>query len=237
MLGESLAPPGYYGKVPTRGDFVTRRLPRSFLDSWDSWLQRAVAASRSMLGEAWLDAYLTGPIWRFALGPGLCGEQAVAGLLMPSVDSVGRYYPMTIATLLEDRPNPFVLAAQGEAWFAAAEELALSCLEGEFDPDAFDEGLFELDLAGFEDGAPLPAALELTPPADSLLSWSTEQLDQDRLFSDAYPNLLDKLIKGRGEPYSLWWTTGSDRVPPSLRSYPGLPPEEGFTTFLQTADG
>ena len=33
--------PGFYGKTPRHGDFIKRRLPRSFVDPWDDWLQRA----------------------------------------------------------------------------------------------------------------------------------------------------------------------------------------------------
>ena len=38
--------PGFYGKFPELGDFVNRRMPRSFLDRWDEWLQNAIATSR-----------------------------------------------------------------------------------------------------------------------------------------------------------------------------------------------
>jgi type VI secretion system protein ImpM len=51
--------PGYFGKIPMRGDFVTCRLPRSFLDPWDSWLQEAICANRERMGNSWLSAYLT----------------------------------------------------------------------------------------------------------------------------------------------------------------------------------
>ncbi|MCG8100523.1 MAG: type VI secretion system-associated protein TagF, partial [Candidatus Thiodiazotropha taylori] len=88
--------PGLYGKIPSLGDFVTRRLPRGFIAPWETWMQEAIANSREQLGDFWLDNYLTSPMWRFALSPGICGEQGWAGILMPSVDRVGRYYPFTL---------------------------------------------------------------------------------------------------------------------------------------------
>ena len=94
---DSITSVGFYGKLPMVGDFVSRRLPNDFISSWDSWLQSAIAASREELGDDWLKNYLTSPIWRFLLSPGLCGNQAVAGIMMPSVDRVGRYYPLTVA--------------------------------------------------------------------------------------------------------------------------------------------
>jgi type VI secretion system protein ImpM len=81
---------GVYGKLPARGDFVSRRMGRSFVDAWDDWLQQAIPASQLALGDRWLDFYLTSPIWRFALGAGCCGPNTVVGVMMPSVDKVGR---------------------------------------------------------------------------------------------------------------------------------------------------
>ncbi|HYM01799.1 MAG TPA: type VI secretion system-associated protein TagF, partial [Stellaceae bacterium] len=87
---------GLCGKLPARADFVTRRLPPSAVETWHAWLAEALVAMRAALGEAWLDAYLHGPIWRFALPAGVIGPKATAGTLMPSVDSVGRYFPFSI---------------------------------------------------------------------------------------------------------------------------------------------
>jgi len=40
---------GFFGKLPSRGDFVSRYLPKSFLEPWDNWLQTAIAQSRQQL--------------------------------------------------------------------------------------------------------------------------------------------------------------------------------------------
>ncbi|MET0053448.1 MAG: type VI secretion system-associated protein TagF, partial [Candidatus Thiodiazotropha sp. 6PLUC10] len=114
--------PGLYGKIPALGDFVTRRLPRSFIAPWETWMQEAIANSREQLGDFWLDNYLTSPIWRFSLSPGICGEQGWAGILMPSVDRVGRYYPFTLATKLDPKFNLFLFMEESESWFARLEE-------------------------------------------------------------------------------------------------------------------
>src|SRR5690606_39018525 len=92
--------PGFYGKLPSRGDFVSRRLPQPFVATWDAWLQQGIAASQAALGQRWLDVYLTSPIWRFALAPQVCGGAAYIGVLVPSVDRVGRYFPLTAALAL-----------------------------------------------------------------------------------------------------------------------------------------
>ena len=37
---------GFYGKLPSHGDFVSRSVGSVFLDRWDGWLQSGVAQSR-----------------------------------------------------------------------------------------------------------------------------------------------------------------------------------------------
>ena len=94
---------GFYGKLPSHGDFLRRRVSDGFVDAWDSWLRECLAASRTALGAKWLDVYLTSPAWRFVCAPGACGPAPVIGLLAPSVDQVGRYFPLTVvAELPED---------------------------------------------------------------------------------------------------------------------------------------
>jgi type VI secretion system protein ImpM len=122
---------GFYGKLPARGDFVRAGLPREFTDPWDDWLQTVIAGSRSIMGEAWLPAYLEAPIWRFALPPGMCGGSAALGLMLPSVDKAGRYFPLTFAAL---RTGGFG-ASTGEAWLGRCEEAGLAALEKDTPPE------------------------------------------------------------------------------------------------------
>jgi type VI secretion system protein ImpM len=61
---------GFYGKLPSHGDFLRRRVSDGFVSGWDLWLQEGMAAARTALGEGWLDVYLTSPVWRFASAAG-----------------------------------------------------------------------------------------------------------------------------------------------------------------------
>jgi len=89
-----------------------------------------LAGSRERLGAAWLPAWLEAPVWRFALAPGLCGPEAVLGLLLPSVDRVGRYFPLTLAAVA-----PGGSAAAGDAWLDAAESAGRAALEQDLGPE------------------------------------------------------------------------------------------------------
>src|SRR5262249_58994827 len=74
---------GFYGKLPSHGDFLRRRVSDGFVSVWDAWLQESLATSRTALADGWLDVYLTSPVWRFACGPGACGARAVLGIMVP----------------------------------------------------------------------------------------------------------------------------------------------------------
>ncbi len=112
-------PPGWHGKLPALGDFVSRRLGPEFIEPWDAWLSSGLHALRSAAPATWLQAYLASPSWRFLLQPGAlpgtgagavvgagagAGSHAWAGVLMPSVDRVGRYFPLTLAQPLRRAP-------------------------------------------------------------------------------------------------------------------------------------
>lgn len=138
------AAPGWFGKLPNLGDFASRRLPDAFVHRWDRWLQRSLASARDQLGAHWLDSYLVAPIVRFWLRPGLAGECAWAGLMMPSVDRVGRHFPLTVAWPLE----PLAAAIAARTLFAAFDAAARRVLDIDFTPDEFDAALRAAACAG-----------------------------------------------------------------------------------------
>jgi type VI secretion system protein ImpM len=213
---------GFYGKLPAKGDFLGRRLPRSFVDPWDAWLQDAVGQSREAMGEAWLEAYLTSPLWRFVLSPGLCGPDPVAGVMMPSVDRVGRYFPLALAIPVQGARAPVQLALANDGWFHRAEELALSTLDEDADFDAFDAVVGEI-------GAPeIPAA----PVTRALGEACAVEIAGLEGIGKSAPELLDAVIAALVPRWSLWWTAGSDAVAPTFMVAAGLPPPHGFAALL-----
>ena len=118
---------GFYGKLPSEGDFVTRRLPWEFTSVWDDWLQHGMQASREALGARWLELYLSAPIWRFQVAPGVCGPVGWRGLFFASVDRVGRYFPLTLAFPDAAAISLAALSGEPEAWLAI-EDAALAGL-------------------------------------------------------------------------------------------------------------
>ena len=223
--------PGFYGKVPVLGDFVSQRLPVSFVKNWDTWLQNGLSASRQELGDNWLDIYLTSPIWRFAMRPGACGATAWAGILMPSVDRVGRYFPLTLAAKIEESqalPKLFISAA---GWFDKLEQLALTALEDDFDLAEFDrklqEQILDLPLALNE----IHCARNRQPLKDDKIAYRIAMGKLEDM-TDAFIQLSACLLADLLPVYSLWSTTGSERMKPSLLVYEDLPPRIKYTELL-----
>lgn len=116
--------PGFHGKLPSRGDFVGAGLPRAFTDPWDDWLSAALDGARRRLGAAWEPSFAAAPPWRLVLAHGVCGADAVAGVMVPSADRVGRPYPFLIAAALPGAADPAACPAAAAAWFDGAERAA-----------------------------------------------------------------------------------------------------------------
>jgi type VI secretion system protein ImpM len=197
--------PGFFGKLPSHGDFVGRGLPPAVRDCFDAWLQEALLESRKKLGPAWLPAWMSAPLWRFLVPADVCGPQAWAGVMMPSHDRLGRIFPLLLAAGMENPPSLDECLTLHDPWFARLETLALSSLEEGFTLAALEAGLG----APEEEGAQPPDR----HPA-SLNAWS------DAADPDA--------TRGRG----AWWTDGSAQLPPALAVCRGLPAADMFASFL-----
>ena len=178
---------GYFGKLPSRGDFIRKDLPQDFVQSWDEWVQSLLLTGREELGEAWQNAYFSAPIWRFALAAGMCGPSRMVGVVMPSVDRVGRQFPFTIATVADDGPV-WSLYQSASACFASLEDAALTMLEDDADPAALEERLASVSLMP----APEPMIAEIA---------SGMALSSSGRIADAFAgSLLDRHLGAR----SIW---------------------------------
>lgn len=226
---------GFHGKLPCNGDFLRRRVPQEFLDWWDQWLQGGVLASRQQLGDAWLDIFLTSPAWRFFIGEHDSGARACAGLLVPSVDRVGRYFPLTLVWFPPPGRTLFSLARQAAPWFDAAERLVMEALQAErLDFEAFDRQIEA--TASLLDAVRGPDDFTLHPDAAApLLAGQSGDvqlplagLGELRAVAE---HLAGSLLRQAGRR-CCFWTEGSERVAPSLLASAGLPAAADFSALL-----
>jgi type VI secretion system protein ImpM len=217
---------GLFGKLPMQSDFISHFLPSALTDYWHGWLQSCLSVSQEQLAEQWRDYYLSAPIWRFAIMPGVVHNLGLMGVLIPSVDEVGRYFPLTIGHAGQHQPWAAYLEAK--QWYDQAEHAALLALEDDMGYSQY-MGYFEqLNVPEY------PAASALvTESARTTRTYNTafEHVDYD----DPKPGalqLLDYNAQRMLGSYSLWWTEGSDSVVPCLLTCSGVPDSGQFAAML-----
>ena len=214
--------PGWFGKVPSLGDFATRRLPVEFVKAWDAWLQEVLPATRAILGDNWFDSYLTMPIWRFVFLPGLVTQSGWAGVLMPSVDRVGRHFPLTVAVEMPSHAAAAHAVFEGAEWFAGLEDAALVVLDPTRGADDLDDALAHRVLAAPPTADPDGSARPLrTLPSVEAFGPLAEG-EALRAWSDS--------TGWR----ALWWTRGRVDGASLMLRCAGLPTAEEFGWLLES---
>ena len=207
---------GWFGKLPTLGDFASRRLPPEFVSAWDAWLSAGLAHWQRADAQ-WPDSYLQAPSLRFVLGPSVLAPSAsggpaihaaggsaavgLAGVLMPSLDRVGRLFPLTLVRALADWPPAPTRWPEVLHWMAELDQLALSAMQDDWPVDQLEDALQALD------GDERPDA-----PANA-------QADDSAAAAEQWLAVID-----HGQRTSLWCPTAS-AIP---RCRAGLPAGNDF---------
>lgn len=199
--------PGFFGKVRSHGDFVSRRLPPEMQVPFDAWIQAWLVQSKLELGADWLPIWSRSPLWRFVLAPGVCGPQAWTGVMMPSADRVGRCFPLILATGLRAAPILRDCLTRHACWFDHVEELALSSLGQTFSIASLDGALQALE------GAPQAGVAASGDWVEG--KFVTTPLPGDGKFPPAGVALAR---------CSAWWTNGFAGFPSCMALGWGLPP-------------
>lgn len=141
---------GWHGKLPTLGDFTTRGLDDDFVEVWDGWMSSGLSRMRADSPDDWLDAYLASPTWRFIVTPRFLPAPLSAGMwtgvVMPSVDRVGRYYPLTLAGRLDVIPTGRDGQSALWSWLQRLQDAAIDALQDDWSVAALDQELLRLGL-------------------------------------------------------------------------------------------
>lgn len=222
-------PVGWYGKIPGTGDFIARRMPAAFSEAWDRWLQGAIAGSRERLGAEWRESYLSMPVWRFVLSPGMLTPNAWAGVVVPSVDAVGRYFPLAMAAALPSSSLELVrtlLAAQG--WFDEIESIALDALAPRADIGALDAAIAAKPFRG--EWLRHPEGRDETVP---IRSRNPQMLCLP--LTGRHPGSETEVLEFAqrlAEPYGAWLAEQSELFGRCLLLCEALPPAEQYCALM-----
>jgi type VI secretion system protein ImpM len=215
-----------FGKLSAKRDFIALSVPRDFLNTWEPWMQGCVSTSRENLGEAWLQAYLTVPIWRFWLGADICGA-TVLGALMSSLDGMGRYYPLTLFAYANpgDPIAPPDLDAH-DAWFKTAEDFLLTTLDRDVSFEAISSALDQLRGPGDQSLASLPESLSTLQSGIVAGPLGTGS------FSELFALLRTANHLNVYAAASFWWTAGGGDYQPFGFCCRRMPSPLSFTNML-----
>ena len=207
---------GVFGKLPARGDFIDRGLPKTFTEPWHAWLTTGLLAARAELGPRFELCYMQAPVWRFALPAGVAGPQAAIGVFSPSVDQVGREFPLTLAAVADRVPDLVDRLDDEALWLSGLEELARETLVEPFELEPWLR-----ELAGFAVGDP-------GEPLDPLAEVWRFTCTPDA----AAPCLLDMLTRLASASTVCFWSEGSPFVPAGGWLGRSLPRADDFVTLL-----
>ncbi len=215
---------GYFGKVPSVGDFVSRNVASGLREGFDDWLQHALEASRTQLKDGWLNAFLTSPVWRLVLDRQYEPDTLTVGIMIPSVDKVGRYFPFCIFMQMDRMQLDAAFITDCDMALDSLEDLVLSVLEPDFDLEYFDYQLAAVAkkfMSG--DGSGLEQIFEI----DSARKQSSF-LDPEK------SALLDARLSAlRMQGGSIWWSDGSDYRSADIHFYDSMPAPSTYAAFLR----
>ena len=80
-----------FGKLPAHGDFVARGLSETEAGALDDWLSESLGSAAVM--RDFDNLYVAAPSWRFVAS---FDDQPMCGVIAPSVDKVGRQFPILV---------------------------------------------------------------------------------------------------------------------------------------------
>jgi len=215
---------GWHGKLPSLGDFASRRLAPDFVALWDAWLAAGLAALSQREPEHWLQRYLACPAWRFVLMPGVLAApfdgQAFAGVLMPSVDRIGRYFPFSVIAPLPAPPRTAADLGSLLSWLHDIDDLAADALQDDWPIDRLESELARRPRPVWPEPTAAPAPL--LPVAESAATHAVAgSQGLIALLAEAQTQALQQASAG----HAFWWADGeaADR---RLLVTRGLPAQE-----------
>lgn len=114
-----------FGKLPTEGDFIRAGADQYLLDFLDRWLTAAWSDFVLSADADWEARYRVSPLWWFAAPE---GGQIVCGVISPSLDSVGRLFPIVVATRMGESDSASAMRV-ASPWLTVVQAALLNALE------------------------------------------------------------------------------------------------------------
>ncbi|MDO6408596.1 type VI secretion system-associated protein TagF [Pantoea phytobeneficialis] len=212
--------PGWYGKLPTTGDFLRQRLSENSVTSWSHWFQQGLLHWHQQ-ENATTQHFLAAPVWNFVLPISPLRPQVQMGCLLPSCDRVGRAWPLlALRSFPVSQWHPAQLALSGD-WY---QELGMTLLRAVRDAQTADM----LELA-IQQMSPL-----LVPEKRR-----TDIMDVIG-FADLPSSLSWREVADHFDPHehiSYWWSNRSDGFAHATHKHSGPLTAQLFALLFNPASG
>ncbi|MEO1043590.1 MAG: type VI secretion system-associated protein TagF [Pseudomonadota bacterium] len=100
---------GYFGKLPDRGDFVSKGVKPSLESAMHRLGSSLIVSGQERYGARFADLFAQMPLYALSAASSSLTLETFAGLFGPSTDSVGRLFPLFV---LMEEPGPWQETSQ-----------------------------------------------------------------------------------------------------------------------------
>ncbi|KAA8998157.1 type VI secretion system-associated protein TagF [Affinibrenneria salicis] len=212
---------GWYGKLPSTGDFLQRRLPDALVHHWAHWFHMGLVNWQK--AESQDDPqrqFRKAPVWNFVI-PATLGNQFVQmGCLLPASDRVGRQYPICALRLFSPESwNNQQLAVAGE-WYQSVGKTLFNGVRNGYSAEQLDRALLALP--------PLP------PPGDGIHTDILDVIGYKDVCTLNWQQAADCFSPLQYA--SFWWTNQTDGYPLYTHVHSGNFTAQLFATLFNPTD-
>lgn len=203
----SKASVAWFGKLPSQGDFVGRRMPHATLTCWDDWMRAGMESLRNEASTNWENRFVRSPLW-FFMSPAVFMGLPAVGVLAPSVDRVGRYYPISVMALADQANADFASDAAVSRFLTGARDAVVNARRLPLSADQLDAQLAHL-CSPFASPTPAPGAALI----DALLA-DLQGAEMAPMGSTAeLPNLDWRVMQRQAPQATVWWISPTPLFP------------------------
>jgi len=210
---------GWFGKLPSVGDFAGRGIPQSLQETVHGWTSSGMAAFMRMYPEEWRDAYQLSPVWRFVINSSIWDKSSLIGCIAPSVDRVGRCSPLMVLRPFDADNIRNVLPPKSHWLYRIDAAIRRVVTEQILVDNVFDifeqQKDIETNCVNTADILSDLGIVDHIEPQDEWFSWP----DLSVLFAERANR-------------SFWWAEPSPKLPPKQIIHRGLPNDALFCMLM-----
>ncbi|SQJ16934.1 Uncharacterized protein conserved in bacteria [Serratia rubidaea] len=135
---------GWYGKIPTAGDFLQRRLPDLVVSNWAQWFHNGLVNQKQNLPDNASNPFSNAPVWNFVIPATLGSQYIQMGCLLPARDRVGRHYPICAIRLFTPEEWHIQQLNMAAEWYRQLGHTLLNGVRNSFSAEQIDQSLLNI---------------------------------------------------------------------------------------------